>query len=273
MMKQKALFVINGEAFRDGSHGCRSSATNESYEWQKNGTHSQIEFFDFLQKTYDLEIFISLNTYQTKYTIELISWYSDYNIIEKNINKDTNGRSVIYSATKNINTDEYDFDFIFFLRVDLFIKKKFFEVFNPHEKNIKFLFPVEWSHKTTLGKLKYNSNTNEDFDANQGKLIGKFECGYSYPLVCDLLSFWPGKHMKIFTNSEAYKRKLVFNHRMWQQLICYYDKTYDEIDFMVNSAYRANSQFCKNPYYRIVGRPESKKDFLPTKFDKFNQSL
>jgi len=228
---KKGLICYYGGAFRDGPNGTTLHDTERGYDSQYYATQTHIKLTELIkQKGYDVDTMI--NTYHSHFESELSKWYNPFNIVLNTINKrskSTDGRDkLIQSSIKNIkNMTTDDYDFILFIRIDLFLKPNFYKVLNIYSEKIEFL----------------------------AHTINKSECGYTDnndPQVVDLLLFVPKKYFYILD----YKFKL--NHNAWT----YYKKQYklsnSDMGFMTDIKFDSNTYIDLNPYYIISGRPENK---------------
>jgi hypothetical protein len=123
-----------------------------------------------------------------------------------------------------VNEIDKDYDFIFLLRPDIFIKPYFYSVFNPKWKTIHF-----FSQNYTI-----------------------WHCGMNdrYPLVNPTFQFIPKKYIQVCKN-------ISIDHGGWRHYHEVFHIPQDKMDFMVNTYHDADSYKDYNPYYRYVGRPES----------------
>jgi hypothetical protein len=183
------------------------------------------------EKGYDVDTII--NTYHSTYENNLSKWYNPYDILFNKINKNiksVDGRDkLIQTSIKNIkNLSTNDYDFILFIRIDLFLKPDFYKILNIKSEKIQFL-----AHNFYEG-----------------------HCGFTQekdPEVVDLILFVPKKYFYILDN------KFKLNHNVWS----YYKKEYflkdEDMSFMTDSRFDSNTYLDYNPYYIISGRPENKK--------------
>ena len=218
----KGLFILTGEAFREGLQKQRKRDTVASFEPQKMASQSHVDFCDYLKEKYGVKMDISINTYDTKYEKDLKSWYPNCNYKS---NKTLVGNKALIEVILNeINKEDYDF--IFTSRMDVFIKPYFHHVFNPKWKTIHFFCQLVSLHPHCNGFRETS------------------------PLVNEIFQFYPKKYFYVFSNfSES---GFAWHH---------YHKTFSiphsKMDFMVETRHEADTYKDYNPYYRFVGRPES----------------
>lgn len=121
------------------------------------------------------------------------------------------------------------------MRIDLFLKDKFFEIFNPHDD--KLLFPsicFKPHHKVK-----------------------------NHPRVNDMMLFIPKKFFN-FIN------KIELEHNTWYNLVVYHNFTYENFDVMLNTYHDSDSAKDHNPIYHIVNRPENSIHHTKDIFNKYN---
>ena len=137
-----------------------------------------------------------------------------------------------YTENKNINVNVYDF--IFYIRIDLFLKDYLLKVMDI-TKN-KILFPSICWGKNCIIK--------------------------NYPRVNDMMMFIPKKYYEFIRDINIY-------HNCWYKLINTSTIKNDDLDVILNTLHDSDSEKDNNPIYYIVNRPESKVWHSPNQiFDK-----
>jgi hypothetical protein len=228
---KKILICYYGGSFREGKSGSSTQATDSGYSNQYYATQSHIKLNKlFNERGYEVNTLI--HTYHSKYEDELNKWYNPYGFIYNIINPklaSVKGRDNLISSTiKNIkNITPNNYDYVLFIRIDLFLKPEFFKILNIETDKINFL-----AHNFYTGHCGFT----EDKD----------------PEVVDLVLLVPKKYFYILDD------KFKLNHTAWS----YYKKTYhltnDDMTFMSDLRFDSNSYLDYNPYYIISGRPEHK---------------
>jgi hypothetical protein len=212
----KGLLVILGESFRSIHMHKRTRGLDVAYPEQMKALHSHLEF--------GLDIFFS--TYSTKFDDEIKKVYKD-RLIGCSILPDPVGyNALLHGAISQVNLENYDF--VFFIRIDLYFKEKFFEIFDPTWNTIRFPSIC----------FKFN-NYHIDRGGN--------------PRVNDTMIFVPKKYF----NHIKYIYYGGDGHDMWTDFIEKGKLTYDDLDVMVNTYHDSDSAKDFNPMYYIVNRPES----------------
>ena len=231
----KGVFILYGESFRDGGRFSRARDTKRSIPLQIKASNSHMDFCNFIKKQYDIPIDIIIHTYDTKYENRLKKIYKDpIYVSSKELVGPTNAAQIAVDHIKK------DYDFIFLTRMDIFIKPHFYTVFNPYWNKIYFI-----SQSTTAS----------------------WNCGFypnNYPAVNQTLKFIPKKYFKVL-------KKIDMDHSAIRSYIKNYKLTYNDMDFMVDEYFDANTYIERNSYYKMVSRPES--NLMPTKGLKINRLL
>jgi len=240
MKAGRGCVILAGASFRDGGQGSSNVDTENSINWQKEASDTHLKFFKKLKNVNNIELDLAISTYNTEHIKKLIDWYSaEHQLLNVNMRKNYHGlTNLLRTSYSQLDIKEQMYDFVLCLRIDLILKDTFIEIFNPEWKEIRFPFAQAWSSQL------------EDNEFNFQK-IGKFEPGYSYPHVCDTMVYIPIRFCK-----EEVQFNLVYNHRMWNQLISHHNFTYNELDVMVDTFHGPNSRNFQNPLYRMCGRDE-----------------
>ena len=227
-MDKKALLCYYGGSFREGNINSTKSDTKYGYEAQKNASITHAKLKSILnEKGYQTDILI--NTRSTKYSNQLEEWYEPFNMILNKISDKIHGRdAMIQSTIQNINKlNKNDYEFILFIRIDLFLKPEFFDVLDTE------------THKISFMANNYDSYTCLTKDKND-------------PVIVDLFVFIPKNYFYILD------RNFKLNHNAWT----YYKKMYHlkdhEMKFISDKLFDSNSYMEFNPYYLMSGRKESK---------------
>lgn len=235
--KEKALFILYGESFRESRQLERNRDTELSYKLQYEATNRHIKFCDMLKVEHEIETDIVINTYETKFEKDLREWYSDYNttFIFKKFTDTKNTEETINIILHNNITESIlskenlnDYKFIILTRMDIYLKQPFYELFDINWKKIMFI-----SKHPAICKY-YGFNEEGD------------------PLVNQTIMFIPNKYINTVKN-DLY----LYKHELWTILKKNTKITNDDMDFMSNKPFDADSYKDKNDYYYMVGRPEN----------------
>lgn len=228
---KKCLICYYGGGFRDGNMESTTQDTPNGYKNQEYASKTHMKLHKMLKEkkiNYD----IIINTYNSKYIDKLNEWYNPNELIKNEINqsiKSTDGRdNLITEICKKINQKK-EYDFILFIRIDLFLKPDFYKVLNFESNKIEFLA----HHYDPKNCHSYSKNGD--------------------PIIVDLFLYIPKKYKYILDDN------FYLMHDSWE----YYKKTYqltnDDMRFMTTIMFDANTYKDLNPYYVISGRPENKK--------------
>jgi len=234
----KGLFIFIGESFRLGNQGTRKRGVPESYEEQINASESHIKFIEHISKKYNLKsASVGVATYNTCYNDDLIFIYKKYLLESSKLFYDELlGLTKLFkNAINSVNAIE-TYDFIFYIRIDIYLKPHFFDVFNPTINMI--LFPsICWKKDCRIVRN---------------------------PKVNDMMLFIPKKYFK-------YLSFINIGHKLWQRLSVDAKLTNEDLDMMINTYHDSDSFKDFNPIYYIVNRPQSNIHHSPGHiFDKSN---
>ncbi len=229
-MARKCLFILLGDCFREGKNASRHKDTQYGYDKQNEASISHNNLINKLNKS-NYFVDIAINTYNTKYQTELISWYKNV-VYQKFTNEDYGYfRNAVDKSLQNvinaINISIYNF--IFICRLDLLLKNKLVEIFNPKWSCIIYPFAV------------YMEKENNS-------LI--------FPFVTDTMCFIPSKYFEKLKSYTSY----LLHHHCWKDLINN-GLILDDLDVMINTIHNPNTDTEINPLYKINCRQESNESF------------
>ncbi len=228
-----SLLILFGESFRLGGQGNRNRGSNKSYTPQINASLSHIKFIEGLKKN-NINMTVSINSYTTKFDNSL-------NEIYKSVLVDSIYYEYLIGQTKLIHncidriSNINNYDFILCMRIDLFLKDKFFEIFNPYSDKILFPSVCYKPHHKCRG----------------------------HPRVNDMIMFIPKKYFHLI-------KKIRLYNESWCDLIISHKLTYEDLDMMLNTYHDSDSAKDYNPLYYIVNRNEKKTQRTKEIFDKYN---
>jgi len=223
---KKGLFIMIGECFREGMSTSRLKDTEYGV---KNQTESSISHHKLFKKLTNINyhIDVAIHTYETKYKDLLLTFYE--NIIYTNFStfyySDEFRQIVIWSINNVlsvINMDEYDF--IFICRLDLLLKEKLIENFNP-----------EWTEITYPSVQHVENNIA--------------------PVISDVFCFIPKKYFHPYDNWKGLLNSQILHHHSVLWLIDNGLKLKD-INFVTYYIYISNTFDSSNPFYAINCRQE-----------------
>lgn len=229
--QKKGLLVLYGECFREGTQGVRMRDTETSKDTQKVASLSHIMLCNHIETTHKIKMDIIINTYETKHKSLLDEWYNGkaLQIIQ---NKELIGiQRLVNNAVKEVNHDNYEF--ILFTRMDVAIKSPFLELFNPEWNKVYFI-SQNWTRWLNCGFL---------FPVNTGNI--------NIPVVNPIIEYIPKKYFKILEN-------IIVDHHAYHVYHTNFKLTTNDMDFMVDQYYDADSYKDYNPYYYMVGREQTK---------------
>ena len=235
---KKGLIVYYGGGFRDGPSTSSIQDTEKGYNNQFYASQSHIKLNKILtEKGYDIDSLIC--SYHSKYESNLKVWYDPFDIILNTIKttvRSTEGRdSLIKTCIKNMkNLKMEEYDFVLFIRIDLFLKRDFFNTLDVKSERVQFL-----AHNFFTGHCGFTEKKD--------------------PEVVDMILYVPKKHFNILDNN------FKLNHKAWTYYKKQYQLTDDDLGFMTDKRFDSNSYLDLNPFYVISGRPENKKNHTDEK--------
>jgi hypothetical protein len=229
----KGVLILFGESFRLGEQGTRNIGSDESYNEQMNAAKSHVEFIENLKEK-DCSMDVYLSSYHTKFNENLKTVYSNYLINTIFYDNLIGPHNLIHNTLNNITLDQYDF--VLIMRIDMYLKHKFIEIFNPNWD--KILFP-------SICFKPYH-------------IYGE------HPRVNDIMIYVPKKYYNYIKNID-------YGHHMWYCFMHTTNLTYDDLDTMIPTFHDSDSAKDFNPLYYLVNRYRS--DIFHTEghfFDKYN---
>nr|QFG74636.1 MAG: hypothetical protein [Megaviridae environmental sample] len=233
-IKIKALLILFGESFRLGNQGNRNRGYHRSYKEQINAAKSHMKFIKSLK---NINMMVSINSYTTTYDSVLNKIY-EHVLLDSKYYKNLIGQNrLIYNCINRINNIN-SYSFVIYMRIDIFLKDKFIEIFNPYSE--KILFP---------------SICFKPYDK-----VG------IHPRVNDTIMFIPNKFFNLL-------KKIKLDHKTWYQLIVSLKLKYEDLDTILNSYHDSDSAKDYNPIYYIVNRKVSNTHKTNEIFNKFNYGL
>jgi len=248
MDKKRGLFILTGESFREGGSTSRIRDTAIGIKNQTESSYSHAKLAKSIE-SYNYTIDISINTYSTVYKEELLSFYN--NIVYFNFTDSiySSTKDVVKNCIKNVlsslNSDDYEF--IFICRLDLLLKDDFIKLFNP-----------EWPCITYPNVM----------------FIDK---GENYPHISDVFCFIPKKYFNPLDKWQGLINNAhhILHHHACQSLLLS-GLSLDNIDFVTDLLYIANTFQMTNPLYAINCRPQGPsfiENFSNKKYIKFTNSI
>lgn len=221
--------IIRGEAFRKGNQNNRDDGKAESYDEQKEACATHMALVRRIESLgYKVDIYI--DSYHTQYDNELLEWYGS------NV-KDSRFHTTKFASQRMLIKDSLDmlkdsldtYDALMILRTDLFLKERFINEYNPDTQTVQFPF-IMW----TLNIRTPDGN----------------------PMVTDTIFHFPRAHYDKLYGLYEGKSWGNTNHAFLDVVPLEYEKDYS---LMTKHFHDSDSAKDFNPYYRMIGRPESTK--------------
>ena len=227
-LKRFAL-IIRGEAFRKGNQNNRDDGKSESYNEQKEACVTHMALVQRIESlAYKVDIYI--DSYHTQFDKDLLEWYGNHV-------KDSRFHTTKFASQRILIKDSLDmlkdnldmYDALMILRTDLFLKERFINEYNPSTPTVQFPF-IMW----TLNIRTPDGN----------------------PMVTDTIFHFPKKYYDKLYGLYDGKSWGNTNHAFLDVVPLEYEKEYS---LMTKHFHDSDSAKDFNPYYRMIGRPESTK--------------
>ena len=228
-----SLLILFGESFRLGEQYTRNVGSDQSYKQQIDAAKTHIKFIESLNEQ-NINMKVSINSYTTKFDNSLNEIYKSVLLDSKYYENLIGQSKLIHNCIDKI-TNINDYDFILCMRIDLYLKDKFLQIFNPYCN--KILFP------SVCFKPHHKSGI--------------------HPRVNDMMMFIPKKYFN-------YINKFELSHNSWYDLIVFNNLTYEDLDMMLNTYHDSDSSKDFNPIYYIVNRNVNNIHKTKEIFDKYN---
>jgi hypothetical protein len=217
------LIIFLGESFRMGNQFTRNRGSVESYDGQISACNSHIRFIEHIITSFNMNsVSVYVSSYTTQYKNELLDIYEKY-LIGSHFYEDCIGILSLFHNTLNTIENITYYDFVLYIRIDLFLKEHFMNIFNPYIDMI--LFP------TICWRQSYKVD--------------------NHPRINGIMIFIPKKYydyIKYMTDIE---------HNTWRDLMITTDLTYNDLDTMIHTYHDSDSYKDNNPLYYIVNRYET----------------
>jgi hypothetical protein len=237
--KRNGLLFLYGECFRKGSQNDRTIDDEETYNTQKKASLSHVEFFEFVNKNYDTNMNILIKTRESKYQNDHKSWYDGYYLTYLLYNNEgsiqytsefVNYKHSIDLVNNQINNTLHNIDKELFNTYDfvLFTRNDIFL-----KPEFSYLFNPLWY------KIMFFSVNSFDGRINPTMI------------------YFPKKYFYILQDY------ITIDHDAKDVFKSKYGLTEDDFGYMTGGVFDSDSQKIWNPFYRMIGRPETGSDSRP----------
>jgi hypothetical protein len=237
MEEKKFLFVIHGESFRLGNAMTRGRGGGDSHRRQQIATTSQLDFLKHIETKFNMKGDIILNSYkfQSDWDTDLVNWYSS-SLIHSHFHNELMDSEMHFVKTNITIVKDFlgekiqDYAFIFYIRVDLYVKQFVFQNFYPYTDRVIF------------GCLDINLFKNKEVYNNMP--------GVSHVMFCV-----PKEFYSLLFEFKFYGVNLIDSpHKIGNELRNYV--SHEKITFLSNTFHWLSSDFSWNPIFTMVGRNE-----------------
>jgi hypothetical protein len=228
----RGLFLLCGEAFREGASVSRVRDTEFGVLTQTKASATHNELITKLTNS-GWKIDVAMRTYKTKFESMLLNFYN--NVVYSEFTDTDNGsiRYAVDQAVKNTfkHINLYDYDFVFILRFDLYLKPLFIEKFDPN-----------WNKITYLNAMHYITRDSVDIKLPH----------VSDPFVFIPKSYYGENGWKGFVeNSDNLLFHTAVGYLVDNGL------SINSIQFISDRTYPTNTIQVGNPYFILICRPEA----------------
>lgn len=215
------IFALIGESFRYGKNGSRARGNiKDTINKQITASWGHVYFKRYIEKKYNTKIEFMLFVYSHEYNHLLNDIYNPVYVHKQDSLVGQN--KMLQTVLRHVNEN------IFIFRIDMFLKRNLFEVFNPFWNEIRY--PCILSEKAMKVKARY------------------------FPAVNDVCIFVP-KHLKKDTINVL---KSIYPEAGHSFMKRYMDDKYpmENINLMINTLHDSDSYKDWNPLYYFIGRPQ-----------------
>lgn len=229
----KGSIILFGECFRSGGQHSRTRDKNESFEEQILASKRQVDFFNYLRVNKGIHIDIYIASYKTKFLPELNSVYNDFLVDSIWLDNPIGINNLIKKGYNLIENKGTCYEFILCMRIDIYLRETFFQVFDPFWSTIRFAFIEDTLSLCDIIRVN------------------------------DIIVFFPNKYFNIL-------KEQFIHHIMLYDLLINEKLGIEDFDVMINTFHLANSSEAYNPLYYIVNRKESQKRYKNNNiYDKY----
>lgn len=217
----KCLFIFLGESFRGGEWLSRKRGDPHTYAEQKLACYSHIKFLNFINLKFKITTDLIVDTYETPYSDELVGWYGPR--VKSYVHTgEAIGYENLYKHSLTLIDDIDAYEFIHFIRIDLYLKDYFFKTFKISQTHLQYAF--------------------------RGTPIPFIE---NIPRLNDMMLYVPKIHFNFL------KLKIVLFHDLWAWGILQRLRLTKHVSTYIDTIHDSNTKRDWNPIFRIVNRPES----------------
>lgn len=234
----KIGIVFIGESFRTGLQGSRQIGTEEGLQAQREAFDTHMKWLNHLRQNKGHEIDVFFSTTQCHLSNQLLEWYKETGALRSCFiikPEDSSYPQHFVNASDLISAytnSTFIHDFVFTLRIDLFLKDDFISVFDKHIEN---------------GNLaNYIMFPSICFTMNN------YHIHIDKPRVNDTMISIPRRYLGLF-----YMKIVSLAHESWYKLVNSNIGISDnDIKVILNTYHDSDSYKDWNPIYKFCGRPE-----------------
>lgn len=250
---KNCLICITGESFRNGPQSSRIRKDSVHSETnQIRAIHSHLEFITYLKNYYNIisDVLLNIYSFNDCKDTQLIQLYQNHPHINKvyvYLKYELLGEYGLLLNTYDIITYDlknYKYLFILFIRIDLFLKPYFQNIFDLREK-------IRFSNVNEIGKHFNNFNIGMENHLHSAGIMSDDKTFIQNPFVNHQILYVPNKYF-----NTIYQKKFIL-HGSYSHLLELVPK--EDIDFFLYTFHSSSTDISWNPIFHQVGRKECKK--------------
>ena len=219
MSNNKVLLVLHGESYRSGPQMSRIRGSKDYINLQKKASTSHINLMNTIKNTYKTDVLINTYALNNSDDTFLLDFYkTNCNVIKSNFHEKlfNNEKEMLNNTYDNVQSIIDNYDYILFVRIDLYLKKFFIE-------NLSFDDKIMFAH----------------IDSNDIRIFN----------ICQQIMLYPKNLFHVIKN------KLIYNatHEIRNNLISN-NVSINDIRYFINTLHVCSTDLGWNPLYIQVGR-------------------
>ena len=223
MSNNRVLLVLTGESYRSGSQMSRTRGTGDYINLQKKASTSHINLINTIKNTHTTDVLINTHALNNADDTHLLDFYkTNCNVVKSDFHEKrfSNENEMLNDTYDNVQSIIDNYDYILFIRIDIYLKKFFIE-------NLSFDDKIMFAHIDS----NINVESNNIFNICQQIML--------YPKNL----FHVIKNKLIYDETHGIRNKLVNNN-----------VSINDIRYFINTLHVCSTDLGWNPLYIQVGR-------------------
>lgn len=244
------LICITGESYRNGKQMSRSRGIDENTtNKQLRAIKSHLKLIDKIKDSFNINTDILLNLYtldneRDNLIIQTYKENINVNNIYSNFKSKLIGCYNLLIDTCNLTKDLSKYKFVIFIRIDLFLKDYFIEIFTIEDK-------IKFAHINEIGIKQTTFNIGMDGWGSSGYVENNI---LIKPSVNFEITYIPNKFFYLIENKQIFYKD---EHDSYIHLLNYISKT--DMELYIYTSHSSSTDIMWNPLFHQVGRKECKK--------------